>query len=131
MPRYEVRLEAQDGSGHFRLTRIDAPTKQAAKRVCERRELEMVLWEIPDDRIVDLLQRAGVDVPKADGGGPPTREQLVAALEQFPKPAKLSASREEKRVFLDSLSQGDRAMLHTHFQEQPYKVVSVKEWTRG
>lgn len=121
--RYEVRLEAQDGSGHFRVMRLDADTKQAARRACERKELEMVLWEIPDDRIVDLLERAGLAVPESRA-----RADLIAALEQFPKPAKIDAPREEKRVFLDSLTQGDRAMLHTHFQEQPYKVVSVKEW---
>ena len=56
MPRYEVRLEAQDafredGSPHYRLTRLVADDESAARRHCERMEMRSVLFELPPDEL--------------------------------------------------------------------------------
>lgn len=146
LKRYEVTLEAQDGTGHYRTTRLSAPSADHARKACERKELEMVLWQIPDERIVDLIERKAADgmdvrLPKGTGpGGEVTTYDLHEALDQFPKPAELEhaagdkATDEQlaehaaaKRAFLDAVKQGDRAMLQAHYAEQPYKVVSVVE----
>ena len=109
MELFEVRLEAQDGSGHFRITHLEAEDKAAAKRHCERLEFQKAGFELSQEQIDDLLAR-----------------YEVASLDDLPKAAPLSASAEEKAPFR-ALATQDRARLHAHFQEQPYKVVSVKK----
>lgn len=109
MPRYEVRLEAQDGSGHFRLTRLLAADADAARRHCERLELRNVLFEL------DAEQRHAL-LGKYEAG----------SLEELPRPAAVDASLEEKQPFR-ALETQDRARLQAHFQELPYRVVSVEE----
>lgn len=118
MARYEVRLEAQDDSGHFRVTRLDAASKEEAKRTCERRELELVLYEITADEEKALLERA------ADAG---VKAKSIADL---PRPAALDATDEEKAAFR-ALDGADRARLNAHHQEKPYEVVSVTEVKTG
>lgn len=62
MPRYEVRLEAQDafredGSPHFRLTTLEAPDEAAAIAACERAEYRRAAYRLdPGDlaRLEDI-----------------------------------------------------------------------------
>lgn len=109
MPRYEVRLEAQDGSGHFRVTRLEADNADAARRHCERLELRNVLFEIPEEQRVELCAKYGVDY-----------------LDELPRPAALDADAAAKASFR-ALETDDRARLNAHYQEQPYLVASVEE----
>lgn len=109
MPRYEVRLEAQDGSGHFRLTRLVTDTAEQARRRCERLELRNVLFQLSDEQTAELLER-----------------YEAATLDELPRPAALDADLSEKQPFR-ALQTPDRARLTAHRQEQPYAVVSVRE----
>lgn len=109
MPRYEVRLEAQDGSGHFRVTRLMAEDEKAAQKACERKELELVLYQLSDADKAEILEATG-----------------AKTLAGVPKAAKLDASDKEKAPFR-ALDPAHRARLAAHRQEEPFKVVSVTE----
>lgn len=66
MPRYEVRLESpdllrDDGTPHYRTTRLTADDANAARRICERKEFRLCAYD--SDQINDLEKR----VAKADG----------------------------------------------------------------
>jgi hypothetical protein len=126
MPRYEVRLEAQDGTGHFRVTRLDAADKDDAKRQCERMELKRVLFELTDDQKHELLERYEVDVKATGPEGVLTSADLEKGIGELPIPAALDASADDKAEFR-ALAVEDRARLHTHFQSEPYEVVSVEK----
>lgn len=104
MARYEVRLEARDGSGHFRITRLEAADKDEARRRCERMELERVVFTLSEADKAEMLERN--------------------EIKELPTPAARDASDEEKAAFR-ALATPDRARLHAHLQEEPYKVVSV------
>ena len=109
MALFEVRLEAQDGSGHYRITRLQADDADAARKQCERKELELVLYQLtPAD------EQAVLKAAKAD------------TLDDVPHTAALDAPAEEKAAFR-ALSPEHRAKVHAHRQEEPYAVVSVEE----
>lgn len=86
MAVYRVRLEAQDNSGHFRETDIQAPDEAAAREWCTERELRKVAYTVDDATARDL----------GDG-----------------------------REF-GTLTAREKAMLVTHLQAEPYKIVSVE-----
>jgi hypothetical protein len=109
MPRYEVRLEAQDDSGHFRITRLEADGPDGARRACERLELKRVLFELSDEQKQDLCAR-----------------YEVASIDELPAPAPYDSPPAEKAAFR-ALDTADRSRLHAHYQELPYAVVSVEE----
>jgi hypothetical protein len=109
VPRYEVRLEAPDDSGHFRITRLTADSAEAAQKHCERKELELVIYQLSAP-----VEAAMLKAHKAD------------SLDDLPFAAPLDADDEEKAAFR-KLDAGDRAKLNAHRQDEPYKVVSVDE----
>ena len=113
MPRFEVRLEAQDGSGHFRQTSGYFPDKKAAQRHCERMELRRALFTLDAEQAADLCERYG-----------------VTSVDELPKAAPRAASDAKKAPFRE-LKPQDRSRLHAHYQEQPYKVVSVELSEKG
>lgn len=58
MPRYEVRLESpdlarEDGTPHFRITRLDAPNGDEARVWCRRKEYELAGWQMPSAELED------------------------------------------------------------------------------
>lgn len=108
MPLFRVRLEAQDGSGHFRQTTGEWPDKAAAKRHCERMELKRVLYDMPAEMQAELCVRYGVE-----------------SIDDLPKAAPRTASEEDKQPFRE-LKPPERARLHAHFQSEPYKVTKVE-----
>lgn len=112
MSRYEVRLEAPDGSGHFRVVRLDAADEHDARRQCERKELELVLFELPAEARADICKRHD-----------------VSSIDELPAAPPLDAAHEDNAAFR-ALPKEDRAHLHAHYQEKPYEVVSVTEWER-
>jgi hypothetical protein len=107
--RYEVRLEAQDGSGHFRITRLYAADADEARRRCEQDEYLRAGFALSAQQQAELCER-----------------YEVKSIDELPQPAALDASPEEKESFRE-LETPDRARLHAHYQERPYKVVSVEE----
>jgi hypothetical protein len=106
MPLYEFRLEAQDGSGHFRQGTIEADTKDVAQATLEMRELEYTLYRLGDDPNWD--QAAAEALHGAD--------TLDAAL-ALPKGEKMPAHLPPKV----------RAKLALHRQAKPYKIVKLTE----
>lgn len=125
MRRFEVKLEAQDGSGHFRVVRLAAPSKEKAREHCERTEYAIAAWQLDEQRAAELLDTYApkkVNVPDGEG----RLAALHEALENLPKPAALDAKPEKKAPFLE-LDARARGLLQTHFQTEPYKVVSVQE----
>lgn len=109
MPIFRVHLDAQDGSGHFRKTSVEAADKAEARRIVERLELRRTLFELSADQRAELCARYGVE-----------------SIDELPKAAPLSASDEEKAAFR-ALAPRERAWLHTHYQDAPYKVTKIEE----
>ena len=68
MPIFRVHLEAQDGSGHFRRTTLEAEDAAQARALCERAELKKVLYELPQELQLELCARY------ASGSGLPVDE---------------------------------------------------------
>lgn len=109
MPLFRVRLEAQDGSGHFRQTTGEFADKAAAKRHCERMELKRVLFEMPADLAAAICAEA-----------------VVESVDELPKPLPRDASDADKAAFR-ALKGDTRARIDAHFQTEPYKVTKVEE----
>lgn len=109
MALFRVRLEAQDGSGHFRQTTLEAADKAAAKRFCERGELRRVLYEMPEDLQAELCAKYDVQ-----------------SIDDLPRPGALGAPADERAPFRE-LDGNARARLQAHYQSEPYKIVKVEE----
>lgn len=62
--RYEVRLEAQDDSGNFRVTRLNADSAEQAQELCEQSERELCAFSMDDDRLASLTETVGDGDPK-------------------------------------------------------------------
>lgn len=103
MPVFDVRLEAQDGSGHYRHSAIQAADADEARATLEGREREYEMYRLDTAEIGELEREHGSDV-------------IAEALEA-PKEAKMPAG----------LPANVRAKLAIHRQSKPYKIVSVKE----
>lgn len=54
MPKFIARLEAQDGSGHFRRVRIFADSETAARVFLESRELRSAGFQLDDAELAKL-----------------------------------------------------------------------------
>lgn len=108
MPRYDVRLEAQDGSGHFRTTSVEAADKKEARQKIERNEYALAAFQLDAEQQRDLCDRYD-----------------AKSVDELPKPAARDASDEDKAPFR-ALEARDRGLLVSHWQEQPYKVVSIE-----
>jgi hypothetical protein len=101
MPLYEVRLEAQDGSGHYRKTTLLADTEEAASARCEESERAMVAFRIDPGKAAEIL----------DGRPEKTIDEIDL------DPANVRAQ----------FAGAHRAWLLTHAQDTPYEVTSVTE----
>lgn len=93
MKLFRVRLEAQDDSGHYRETDIQAPDTDTAQAWCEQHERKLAAFTLSDAEV-----------------------QKLEKLEQKPGHPRLG-----------QLAGANRAHLIAHRQQEPYKVVSVKE----
>ena len=108
MQFFRVLLVAQDGSGHFRQTTLEAPSKADARRACERMELKRVLYEMPPQMQAELCER-----------------YEVASIDDLPKAGALGAPEAERAPFRE-LHGDERSRLHAHYQNLPYKVTKVE-----
>lgn len=69
MPRYYARLEATDGSGHFRFVTIHADSEAEARAAIMRREHGFAAFRLDTDELADVEKQAaqaekqGVPVP--------------------------------------------------------------------
>lgn len=104
MPLYDVRLEAADGSGHFRNSTIAADSEKEARDTLEAREREYELYRLDTAEIAALEETYG--------------KALIQKALALPKEAKLS-----EHVDLPS---NVRTTLVLHRQPKPYKIVSLK-----
>lgn len=109
MPVYAFRLEAQDGSGHFRRGRIAADSEDEARETLEGREYEYALTALTTDEIAELVIGYGLGVEEA--------------LE-LPPEGKISEVTDEQGRPLPPVV---RAKLATHRQADPYKLVELEE----
>lgn len=76
--KFAFRLEAQDGSGHFRQGAIAASSREEAKSWLEQREQEYAFYRLDSDELADA---------QADPGTAANRSRL--ALHEQAKPYKL------------------------------------------
>lgn len=107
MPRYEVRLESpdrfrDDGSPHYRLTRLVADDAEAARAICEAQERKLTDYEMPGDELARVVKDHRLD------------EDALAEGAVVGDPGK-------------PLKGTDRGRLFAHLQAAPYEVVSVTE----
>ena len=109
MPTFRFRLEAQDGSGHFRSGTTEAETRDAAKSFLEEREAQFVAFTLDDERAAELCKIYGVE-----------------SVDELPSPAPASASEADKAAFRE-LAVRDRSHVNLHRQSKPYKLVSLVE----
>lgn len=128
MQFFDFRLEAQDGSGHYREGTISIgekdlevagakTAKEAARILLERQEARKVAFQLGDEHVAEL------EAPPDQGGyGRPIGELLDL------HPAPLKATEEEKAPFR-ALNVKHRAWLNLHRQEKPYKLVSLTKAT--
>lgn len=93
MPKFVARLEAQDGSGHYRRSVIEADSKEEARTVLEEREETYALYRLTTDELADLESKEGA-LP--EGARLPGRERSQLALHRQEKPYKLVSLTEEK-----------------------------------
>lgn len=106
MKLFQFRLEAQDGSGHFRRGTIEAESKDQARAILEEREQVSALYRLDTDELSELEAKEAAH-----------RADLEAKGALTPQ-TKLLAGRE-------------RAQLALHRQEQPYKLTSLSERKEG
>lgn len=106
---FDFRLEAQDGSGHFRQGRISANDRAEAKRVLEEREAAFAAFELPEERQAEIAEENGYE-----------------SFDAIPKVPKMGSSDEERAEFR-SLPVRDRAHVNLHRQAKPYKLVKLEE----
>ena len=109
MPLYSFRLEAQDGSGHFRQGTTEAESKDDARNWLELQELQKATFRLTDERAAELCDEYGAD-----------------SVDELPKVPKLGAPQEAKAAFR-AMTVRDRAHLNIHRQTKPYKLVKLEE----
>jgi len=115
MPVYEFRLDAQDGSGHFRSGRIAADTEDEARATLQMRELEYQLTALDTDELAELEKLYGALL--RDDLGLDEDASGIDAVLALPKEAKMPAS----------LPPAVRAKLALHRQQKPYKLSKLSE----
>jgi hypothetical protein len=109
MPLYRFRLEAQDGSGHFRSGQTEAGSEDEARVQLGLREYRFAAYKLDPDREAILLE-----------------EYDVGSLEDLPHPAPVEASEEEKAEYRGLKGQ-HRTWLVMHRQAAPYELVELEE----
>jgi len=109
MPIFHFRLEAQDGSGHFRQGSIESESEAHARMVLEERERDNAAFQLDDGRIAELLDEHGAE-----------------SLDELPHAAAAKASEAEKAAFR-ALPVRDRSHLNLHRQTKPYRLVKLEQ----
>lgn len=109
MPAYSFRLEAPDGSGHFRVGTIYTDTEEEARALLEFREHRRAAFKMNEDQEAEVLANAGVD-----------------SIDDLPERADIGAPPEDSAAFR-ALPAAHRAWVATHRQAQPFDLVSLEE----
>jgi hypothetical protein len=84
VPRFEVRLESpdlerEDGTPHFRVTRLVADDADAARTACQRKEYELAAFRLPPAELEDA------EAQEADGElSSQTRGRLASHRQERP-----------------------------------------------
>lgn len=108
---FEFRLEAQDGSGHYRSGRISAADEASAREYLERQEQRKV------DAVLNEAAMLGL------------AEQVLGADADDAAKKKLAAQFEKEGLKMNGFSQLPgfaRGALATHHQSKPYKLKTLK-----
>lgn len=109
MPLFRFRLEATDGSGHFRSGMTEAGSEDEARIQLGLREYQHAAYKLDPEREAVLLETYG-----------------VKTLEDLPHPAPVEASEEEKAEYRQLKGQ-HRTWLVIHRQQTPYELVELEE----
>lgn len=88
MPRFEVRLESQDdmrddGTPHFRITRLVAEDEAAAVAHCRRKEYELAAFRLDADRLAEL-EAAEAELEEGDRLAGRDRAHLAVHRQEAP-----------------------------------------------
>lgn len=83
MPKYVARLEAQDGSGHYRRSAIQADTVEEARAILEQREQKYASFQLnPAD--LDELEAKEAALPEGARLAGKERAQLAFHRQALP-----------------------------------------------
>ena len=126
MPLYDFRLEAQDGSGHYRAGTIQSLSEAQARATLTGREQRAAEYR---------LTQITFDEDHPDGVETPTdafRERIRNAFPALSAKAQeaLTGRLLDEGIGMDgfySLPGGVRAAVAAHHQAAPYKLVDLKE----
>lgn len=113
MPRYHFRLEAQDGSGHFRQGTVISPSEEEVRAFLERSEIGKTGYRLTTeehDEIAAVLDELA------------NVEQVV-----FRKTADLAGKLEQLLTAGVKVAGDVRMRITTHAQEHPYLIVYVSD----
>lgn len=107
MPKFFARLEATDGSGHFRTITITSPSEEEARAAIMRREYRLAGFQLPADQLADFEAKekaaAEADVvapPDVRSGLAVHRQQAPYELVWFgsqPRPERPAAAKKQRR----------------------------------
>jgi len=109
VPIFSFRLEAKDGSGHFRQGRIEAPDETAARVILQKREFDRAVYQMPDELAAEICEAYG-----------------VKSVDDLPSRAPIGAPQEDSADFR-TLEVRYRANLNIHRQAEPYELTDLEE----
>jgi type II secretory pathway component PulF len=93
MPKFVARLEAQDGSGHYRRSVIMADSKQEARNILEQRETRNAYYRLTTDELSALETK---EKKLKEGERLAGKERSQLTLHRQAEPYKLVSLEEEK-----------------------------------
>jgi hypothetical protein len=118
---YEFRLEATDGSGHFRQGAINADSEHEARVTLEYRELVNTRYRIDQDEFAAIAARR---FPAPDNA---TAGELKAIDKRRADLAEALAADGITADGYAQLAGNDRAKVAFHHQPSPYELVRLAE----
>lgn len=77
MPRYYARLEATDGSGHFRFISIHSPSEEEARAVLERREQTFAAFRLDTEELAECERLIAEAEAEGKAAPPDVRSKLA------------------------------------------------------
>jgi len=114
MPVFRFRLEAQDGSGHYRQGAGEFASKEEATRYLEFREARYVHYRAPLEELTETDELCN-------------RLRVAHNLPAFPKGAGLEDKAKVLKAAGVTLATKTRAHLAMDAQEKPYKLVKLEQ----
>lgn len=111
MPKFAFRLEAQDGSGHYRVGSGVFDSEQEAREHLEQKERQIVDYRLTIEQVDELVALA---LPEGDD-----KARVKLAKELVDKGLDADGFR--------GLPPRVRAAVATHQQAGPYKLVKLEE----